>query len=93
MLEKPRIVIYYCPACHWLPRAAWMAQELLYTFSDDLSEVALVPAQEGGKFEILLGQRSLWERQLNGGFPDAKTLKQLVRDQIAPERALGHIDK
>jgi selenoprotein W-related protein len=24
----PRIVIAYCTQCHWLLRAAWMAQEL-----------------------------------------------------------------
>jgi selenoprotein W-related protein len=32
----PRIVIGYCTQCHWLLRAAWMAQELLSTFGADL---------------------------------------------------------
>jgi selenoprotein W-related protein len=40
----PRIVIAYCTQCHWLLRAAWMAQELLSTFSADLGEVALAPS-------------------------------------------------
>lgn len=93
MSGKPRIEIHYCPACHWLPRSAWMAQELLYTFSGELAEVAIVPADESGKFEIRLGQKVLWERKRDGGFPDAKTLKQRVRDAIAPGRPLGHIDK
>jgi selenoprotein W-related protein len=43
-MDKPRITITYCRQCNWLLRAAWMAQELLSTFSDDLGEVALRPA-------------------------------------------------
>jgi selenoprotein W-related protein len=92
MSGKVRIEIHYCPACHWLPRSAWMAQELLHTFSDELTEVALLPARENGKFEIRLDGQSVWERKRDGGFPDIKTLKQMVRDRIAPERSLGHID-
>ena len=93
MSENIRIEIHYCPACHWLPRATWMAQELLHTFNDELSEVALLPARDSGKFEIRLGQHLLWERKRDGGFPDIKTLKQRVRDVVAPERGLGHVDK
>ncbi len=44
MTAKPRISILYCTQCNWLLRAAWMAQELLQTFSDELGEVALIPA-------------------------------------------------
>ena len=35
----------------------------------------------------------LWDRKENGGFPEAKELKQLVRDQIDPSLYLGHSDK
>lgn len=89
----PRIDIIYCPGCHWLPRSAWMAQELLYTFNDELDEVALKPARVGGTFEIRLDGELLWERVRDGGFPDIKTLKQKVRDALAPERDLGHLDR
>jgi selenoprotein W-related protein len=34
----------------------------------------------------------VWERKRDGGFPDVKQLKQLVRDRIDPDRDLGHID-
>ena len=40
--HKPRITITYCTGCNWLLRAGWMAQELLQTFGQDLSEVALI---------------------------------------------------
>ena len=89
---KPRIAIIYCTQCNWLLRSAWMAQELLHTFADSLSEVALVPAT-GGRFEILVGDDVIWERKRDGGFPGPKDLKQRVRDMIDPQRDLGHFDR
>jgi selenoprotein W-related protein len=90
--SKPRIVIAYCTQCQWLLRAAWMAQELLSTFPDDLAEVALAPAT-GGLFTIACDGETIWDRKRDGGFPDVKTLKQLVRDRLDPGRDLGHIDR
>ena len=40
-MPTPRIEITYCTQCRWLLRAAWVAQELLSTFSEELGEVAL----------------------------------------------------
>jgi selenoprotein W-related protein len=91
-MTKPRIAITYCTQCHWLLRAAWMAQELLSTFSDEVGEVALCPAT-GGAFRIEVDAEMIWERKRDGGFPDVKTLKQLVRDRLAPGRDLGHVDR
>ncbi|MBO0903575.1 SelT/SelW/SelH family protein [Jiella sonneratiae] len=94
--ERPRIAITYCTQCQWLLRAAWMAQELLSTFSTDLGEVALVPGT-GGVFEIRYrdgaSEALIWERKADGGFPEAKVLKQRVRDRLDPERDLGHSDR
>ena len=89
---KPRIAITYCTQCQWLLRAAWMAQELLSTFGGDLGEVALVPGT-GGVFTITCDGEALWDRKADGGFPDAKTLKKRLRDQIDPARDLGHSDR
>ena len=88
---KARVQITYCTQCKWLLRAAWMAQELLTTFSDDLAEVALVPAT-GGVFRIAVGAETIWNRKVDGGFPEITVLKQLVRDRVAPGRSLGHSD-
>ena len=90
--HKPRITITYCTQCQWLLRAGWMAQELLSTFSGDLGEVALVPAT-GCMFQIHYDADLLWDRKRDGGFPDAKTLKQRVRDRLDPGRDLGHVDR
>ena len=43
--------------------------------------------------EIAIDGDVVWDRRRDGGFPDVKTLKQLVRDRLDPERDLGHIDR
>lgn len=92
MSDKPRVTILYCTQCNWLLRAAWMGQELLSTFGQDLGEVALRPGT-GGVFEIRVDGELIWERKRDGGFPEAKVLKQRVRDMAWPERDLGHSER
>lgn len=91
-MPKPAVEIAYCTQCNWLLRSAWMAQELLTTFGQDIGSVSLIPGS-GGIFEIRLDGALLWERKRDGGFPDVKALKQMVRDRIDPARDLGHLDR
>lgn len=91
-MSKPRVSITYCTQCNWLLRAAWLAQELLTTFSEELGEVALVPGS-GGVFQVKVDEQLIWCRQQEGDFPQAKVLKQRVRDRIAPDKPLGHSDR
>ena len=92
LAKGPRVEIRYCTQCRWLLRAAWMAQELLATFDSELGEVALVPGS-GGVFRVLVDGQRVWCRKEQGGFPPIKTLKQKVRDKVAPDRGLGHLDR
>ena len=87
------VEITYCRLCGWLLRASWISQELLSTFAEDLSAVTLQPDATGGVFEIKLDGDILWSRKSAGRFPEITELKRLVRDRIAPERPLGHVDK
>ncbi|MQQ08295.1 SelT/SelW/SelH family protein [Epibacterium sp. SM1979] len=89
---KPVVTISYCIGCNWLLRASWMGQELLSTFHGQLGGVTLVPSEIGGTFAIQIGETVIWERKRDGGFPDVKALKSRVRDQIAPDKDLGHLD-
>lgn len=91
-LPAAEIRIRYCRQCNWLLRAGWMAQELLSSFGDDLQRVSLEPGS-GGIFEIHAGDRLIWDRKRDGGFPDIAELKRRVRDVLFPERDLGHLDK
>jgi len=52
----------------------------------------LVPGT-GGVFQISCDDVQIWERKADGGFPEAKVLKQRLRDQIDPQRDLGHNDR
>jgi selenoprotein W-related protein len=91
-MRLPRVEFEYCTQCRWLLRAAWMGQELLTTFSDELGEVALVPGT-GGVFNIRVNDELVWSLADRGAFPDIKELKQLVRDRIAPSKDLGHSER
>jgi selenoprotein W-related protein len=92
MKAKPRVQILFCPKCKWLFRAAWLAQELLSTFESVVGEVALAPAGSG-VFQVFAEGELVWDRKIDGGFPQAKELKRRVRDVISPEKDLGHSDR
>lgn len=84
-------------------RAFWMAQELLTTFEDTatLQAVTLIPSTISGRFLVqsfasdgtMSSSKQLWDRTSDDGFPEMKVLKQLVRDEIDPNRFLGHSDR
>jgi selenoprotein W-related protein len=92
MERQPRVEIEYCTQCRWLLRAAWMAQELLTTFEQELGEIALLPGRDA-VFTVRVNGEVLWSRKQQGRFPEMKELKQLVRDRIAPAKDLGHSDR
>ena len=93
IMEKPKIEIEYCTKCRWQLRASWISQELLSTFINEIGGVTLIPSKISGIFEIRCGRDIIWERDNKKGMPEIKELKQKVRDIIAPNKDLGHIDK
>jgi selenoprotein W-related protein len=96
---KPHVRIDYCAKCRFLPRAAWLAQELLTTFADELGALTLVPG-DGGVFQVRVASAAAPEelelvacRVRDGGFPELAELKRRIRDRIAPGRELGHSER
>lgn len=89
--QKPSVSIEYCTRCRWLPRAAWLAQELLTTFEADVAAVALVPGT-GGVFTVRVDDTVVWNRA-EQGFPEPSQVKRAVRDIVAPDRELGHVER
>ena len=85
------VEIKYCTRCGWLPRSAWMAQELLGTFGEALGGVSLVPSG-GGIFEVRADGELVWSREEKGRFPEIRELKRAVRDAACPGMDLGHTD-
>ncbi len=92
-MARPTVTIRYCPRCKWLLRSAWYAQELLSTFEGDLGALTLIPDDIAGRFVVDVDGASIWDRDIEGRFPEAKELKRRVRDHIAPDRDLGHVDR
>ncbi|MBC7887368.1 MAG: SelT/SelW/SelH family protein [Ferruginibacter sp.] len=89
---KPAITIVYCPKCNWLLRSAYIAQELLTTFADDIKSVTLEPGEINGEFYITAEYIKVFDRKEYGGFPEIKELKQMIRDVVHPGKDLGHSD-
>lgn len=90
---KPIISIEYCMKCGWLLRAAYMAQEILTTFSEDVRGVMLQPAEISGTYSICVNEKMIFDRKEMGRFPEIKELKQIIRDEISPGKSLGHSDR
>lgn len=90
---KPIITIEYCPKCGWLLRAAYMAQEFLTTFLEDIDSVILKPSEISGRYTISINDKIVFDRKQYGGFPEIKELKQIIRDRVNPQKSLGHSDR
>ena len=90
---KPTVTIEYCPKCKWLLRAAYMAQEILTSFEDDVHGVFLQPSEISGRYSIFIDGEKIFDRKESGGFAEIKVIKQLIRDAVNPNKSLGHSDK
>jgi len=90
---KPLIIIEYCPKCGWMLRSAYMAQELLTTFTGEIRGVSLLPSETGGVFRISIDEDLIFDRKEKQRFPEIKELKRLVRDYVCPGMDLGHTDR
>ncbi|KAF9046044.1 hypothetical protein BDZ89DRAFT_942247, partial [Hymenopellis radicata] len=84
-----------------LHRATWVQTELFLTFPPPIiNSISLHPLnteETAGRFRVWIsvGRNTphlLWDRKVEGGFPELKALKQRLRDVIQPERSLGHSD-
>jgi len=92
-MTKPTITVEYCPKCGWMLRAAYMAQELLTTFTEEINGVTLKPSEVSGRYTISIDGIEIFDRKRMERFPEVKELKQLVRDIVAIEKNLGHSDR
>ena len=88
-MPSPRVEIHYCRQCRFMLRAAYLAQELLATFENELGEVALVPGS-GGIFEVRVDGETLASNRESKRMPEAGEVKRLLRDRIAPGKTIGH---
>ncbi|KAI0049576.1 hypothetical protein FA95DRAFT_1556664 [Auriscalpium vulgare] len=100
---SPSVTIEFCDRCRWLHRATWTSTELFLTFpSPILRSITILPLNADdttGRFRVWLtydGEPQpilIWDRKVEGRFPELKDLKQKIRDRIQPGKSLGHSDK
>jgi len=81
MEQKPTLTITYCRVCHFMPRAAWVAQELLHTFEEYLGGVTLVPGGRG-QFDIALDGDVIFSNKAAGRFPEMRELREAIAERI-----------
>jgi hypothetical protein len=55
--------------------------------------VEITAPSPDGSAEATVKRQTLWDRKVDGGFPETKELKRRVRDVIQPGRNLGHVDR
>ncbi|PPQ79539.1 hypothetical protein CVT25_003421 [Psilocybe cyanescens] len=76
--------------------------ELFLTFPPPtIGAITLIPLNKddtAGRFRVWLSIPGLdsavlvWDRKVEGGFPELKVLKQRIRDKLQPGKSLGHSD-
>lgn len=81
--ERPlSITIRYCVPCQFTPRATWVAQELLLTYSDYVSGLTLIP-DSGGVFEVAVNGERIFSRKEAGRYPELRELKETINRLLA----------
>ncbi|KAJ3485349.1 hypothetical protein NLI96_g5013 [Meripilus lineatus] len=82
-LPAPSIIIEFCDRCRWLHRASWVSTELFLTFPPPMIKaITVLPLnseETAGRFRIWLflhGEEPIliWDRKVEGGFPELKVL-------------------
>ncbi|KAF8742437.1 hypothetical protein AX14_004650 [Amanita brunnescens Koide BX004] len=99
---RTSITIEFCDRCRWLHRATWTQTELFLTFPppaiESITLIPLISDETAGRFRVWLSHGSepaqlMWDRKVEGGFPELKLLKQRIRDKVQPGKSLGHSDQ
>ena len=78
------IEIAYCAGCHFLPRASWIAQELLHTYAEYTFALTLIPAH-GGILEIRVNGDLLFSTKDEDRFPEIRELKDKINRYLAAD--------
>ncbi|KAI9707490.1 MAG: hypothetical protein M1836_000451 [Candelina mexicana] len=62
-------------------------------FIVDITHETSTTTAANGEITTHWRNQILWDRKVEGGFPEVKELKKRVRDVIDPSRDLGHVDR
>lgn len=76
-MAKLEISVEYCASCNYLPRALWMAGEILTEIQFDVARFDLIPG-DMGVFEWSVGGEPIFSKSATGRFPDIEELKEAI---------------
>jgi selenoprotein W-related protein len=76
-MAKLDITVEYCASCNYLPRALWMAGEILSEIQFEVASLALVPG-DMGVFEWKAGEETVFSKAATGRFPELEELKEAI---------------
>jgi selenoprotein W-related protein len=76
-LRKHTLRLEYCTSCNYLPRALWIAAELLPSLQHEIESFVLVPGDRG-IFDVSIGDRKAYSKGATGRFPDPDELRQTI---------------
>ena len=79
--EGLEVTLEYCSQCGYLPRAQWMAGEILAALQDDIRTFNLVPGG-GGCFEWRVDGDVIYSKNETGTFPEVEAIMEAIADRL-----------
>jgi selenoprotein W-related protein len=76
-MAKLDITVEYCASCNYLPRALWMAGEILSEIQFEVGRFSLVPG-DMGVFEWKADGDTVFSKAATGRFPELEELKEAI---------------
>jgi selenoprotein W-related protein len=85
MAKMPvKVTITYCASCGYEPQTLELAGALMKRFTYDLSEIELIPWDEGS-FDVTVGGTLVHSMFREGGFPENETIIEAVKERLAAQ--------
>ncbi|NJM07816.1 SelT/SelW/SelH family protein [Candidatus Gracilibacteria bacterium] len=86
---KPiKVGIVYCASCGYQTQALELISALMRTFIYELSEIEIIPWQDGA-FDVIVDGDLIHSMYEQGGFPTPETVVAAVRERLARQQAKG----
>ena len=76
-----KIQLEYCAQCGYLPRAQWMAGEVLAALQDDIAVFSLIPGG-GSCFEWYIDGELVYSKSASGFFPDVDQIIASIAERL-----------
>ena len=77
-----KVTITYCAECGYEPQTLALAEALMSRFRNELSEIELIP-WEDGSFDVVVDGELVHSMYRDGGFPEHDTIIEAVRQRQA----------